>query len=400
MTGKPPTKILFVETASAMAGVEFSTLYLAQHLDRARWAAQVVCPEEGDLPAACRAAGVAVAILPRPALRPSSLRVGQGDRRIPDPAAWAWDLGSLLVAARRYSRFLQAERPGLVITKGTLAHFYGGLAARRAGIPCIWHVQDFISERFWGLNRRVFGLLAGWLSTQVIADGGSIIRQLPLKVQAKAHVVFNGVDTAVFHPGIDGSPVRQELAIPAEAAVIGHVARLTPWKGQHHLLEAFGQIAPKFPQAYLLLVGSPLFDSNAYEQQLKKRSRELGLNERVIFAGYRRDLPQVLGAMDIFAYPSVEKDTSPLSLLSAMATGLPLVAFKIDGVCEVVEGGAEGLLVQVGNTVELARALERLLCSATLRQSLARKIHRKAVACFSLDAYVKNMQALLERIAR
>jgi glycosyltransferase involved in cell wall biosynthesis len=394
-----PRTVVFVETAAAMGGVEWSTLYLARHLDRARWHPLVVCPEEGDLPAACRSSGVEVHVLPRPAFLSTSIRLGS-KLRVPNPLACGWDVGVALLAARRLRRLLAEACSDLVVTKGMFPHFYGGLAARWAGIPCIWHAQDLISERGWGLFRRCFGQLARWLPTRIVADGSPIVHQLPRSLQGKVPVVFNGVDTRVFRPGLDGAAVRRELAIPADACLVGHVARLTPWKGQHFLLESFARVAPSYPQARLLFVGSPVFDNDAYERRLRERTAALGLVDRVVFAGYRHDLPQVLAAMDVFAYPSVEKDTAPLSLASAMAAGLPIVAFDIEGVREAVGGERNAALVPVERVDALAGALGEVLGDAELRRRLSRGARRRAEGALSLDRFVSSFEEIFLDVGR
>ena len=336
-------KIYFIDSASEMGGVEFSTVYLASHLDKTRWTVTVLCPGKGKLASACRDVGVRVEFIPLPRLLSTSFRLGKADVRFPNPFAWIWNSFLILIAANRLRLFLVQEQPDLVVTKGIYAHLCGGLASRWVPGKCIWHVQDFISERFGGLYKAVFGLLARTLPDEVIVDGSAIARQLPADIQDCVRVVLNGVDMQVFHPDIRRDGVRRQFGIGPDNIVVGHAARITPWKGQHHLLEAFGLIALRYPQARLLLVGAPTFDNDTYDKKLYSRTKELGLNDRVVFAGFRADLAQVLSAMDIFAYSSVEKDTSPLALLSAMACGLPVVGFDIEGVREVLED--DGLLI-------------------------------------------------------
>lgn len=388
-------KVIFIGSASDMGGVEFSTLYLASHLNPMLWNVTVVCPREGRLSSACRDAGVRAEIVPMPDLISTSFRVGKVDTRFPNLIAWLWNGLAILLAASRLWRFLSQNATDLVVTKGVYAHFCGGLAARRAGVKCIWHVQDFISERFGGLYRSVFGLLAGSLPDGIVVDGTAIARQLPYRIQNRVSIVLNGVDTQSFRPGRDGDAVRKQLGIAVDDVVIGHAARITPWKGQHHLLEAFGEIAKRYPQARLLLVGAPTFDNDIYEQKLRVRTQELELSHQVVFAGFRSDLPQVLSAMDIFAYPSVEKDTSPLALLSAMASGLPVVAFDIDGVREVL--GETGVLIPVKDECKLADAMELMLQDAALRKLMGIQSREKAVAQFSLEKYVVGMEAAFVR---
>jgi glycosyltransferase involved in cell wall biosynthesis len=375
-----------------MGGVEFSTLYLASHLDRSRWLVTVVCPGEGPLASACRDAGVRVDVIPIPALLPTSLRLGKADTRLPNPLAWFWNVWVVLVAAFRLTQYLSRNTTDLAVTKGLYAHFSGGLACLLRRVRCIWHVQDFISERFGGAYRLLFGLVASILPDEIAADGTPIARQLPERIRKRVHVVLNGVDVQTFRPCHDSGAVRRGLGIPSDALVIGHAARLTPWKGQHHLVEAFGRIAARNPRARLLLVGSPMFDDDSYERRLRQRTDELGLDGRVIFAGFRTDLPQVLNAMDIFAYPSVEKDTSPLALLSALACGLPVAAFDIDGVREVL--GDTGILTPVRDEHGLAEELEKLLGDPALRKNMGGQSRETAVKRFSLEAYVKGMETV------
>jgi glycosyltransferase involved in cell wall biosynthesis len=385
-----PRKIVFVECAAAMGGVQFSTLYLVQHLDPARWKPIVVCPEEGDLINACRCLGIQAQVLEQPKLRSTSFRIGN-DIRFPNPLAWLWDGVATLVAVRRLARFLQQTTPHLVVTKGLFSHFYGGMAARKLGVPCIWHVQDLISERFFGFYERAFGLAARLLPDRIIADGAAIGRQLRC-VEDRVSIILNGVDSNVFHPGIDGAGVRTELDLPDGAIVIGHVGRMTPWKGQHYLLEAFARIAREVPNAYLVFVGDPVFDTDSYQNKLLKLTADLGLADRVRFAGYRHNLAEVLASMDVFAFTSVEKDTSPLTLLSAMATGLPIVAFAIEGVRELIDEDEQLLLVRPRKTEALAELLLRLLSDPDLRRRLSTSVRRLAESEFSLERHVTNME--------
>jgi glycosyltransferase involved in cell wall biosynthesis len=387
-------RILFVESATEMGGVEYSTLYLALHLDPKYWAVTVLCPGEGSLASTCREKGLHVEIEPLPAFASISSRIGSSNLRFPNPIAWLRNAGYGLVAVMHLRKALARSRPDLVVTKGLYAHFTAGAAAKLAGVRCIWHVQDLVSKGPGGLYRGIFSLAASILPDVIAVDGTSIARQLPDHVRQKVHVVLNGVDVKTFHPCIDSQPVREDLGIPADAVVIGHAARITPWKGQHHLLEAFGRIAFKHPGTCLLLVGSALFDTDSYERHLRQRAGELGLNGRVIFTGFRRDLPQVLNAMDIFAYPSVEKDTSPLALISALACGLPVAAFDIDGVREVLEG--TGLLVPVRDEQRLAEVLARLLSDPELRKCQAAASREQAVQRFSLEQYAGGMEKIFE----
>jgi glycosyltransferase involved in cell wall biosynthesis len=207
-------------------------------------------------------------------------------------------------------------------------------------------------------------------------------------------LVFNGVDTAAFRPTQDRTEVRTELKLPLDAIVLGHAARFTPWKGQDRLLKAFAEGPAADPRAYLLLVGSAMLrKERSYEHLLRETARELRIEDRVTFAGFRDDLGRVLGAMDVLAYPSTEKDTTPLALLSAMACGLPVVAFDIDGVAEVLQNGACGVLVKPNDLSGFATALTRLASSEALRRQFGAAARRRVLAEFTLDRHCSQMEA-------
>jgi len=392
-----PTKrrtVAFLESVAAMGGVQFSTLYLARALDPSRWRPVVVCPEAGDLTRACQNAGVETQIVRSPRLWSTSMRMGQ-KARLPNLFAWFWN-GLLMVrAVRKLEKVLRELSPEVVVTKTLASHFIGGFASRKASIPCVWHVQDLISERSFGIYRRIFNLAAVRLAGQIIVDGQAIKNQLPDSIQARVSVIYNGVDTNLFRPGLDGSAVRRELGIASDEIVIGNAGRITPWKGQHYLIEAFAKLADDHPKAVLLLVGSPVFDHDGYERRLKSMAAEFGLESRIKFAGFRHDLPRVLSAMDVFAFTSVEKDTSPLALLSAMASGRPIVAFDIQGVRELDDTGETFSLVPVGDAGALAQSISALLVNETARYRLAQNARKSAEKQFSLDRYVAEFERVI-----
>ncbi|MGH9875241.1 MAG: glycosyltransferase family 4 protein [Pyrinomonadaceae bacterium] len=377
--------VVFVESAAAMGGVQYSTLYLVRNLDPAQWRPIVVCPEEGDLTRACRDSGIEVHLVNQPRLWSTSFRVGTA--RVPNPAAWAWDGWLIRRAQKQLRKFLVQCSADLVVTKGLSAHFLGGLAARKSGTPCVWHLQDFISERTFGIYRRAFGLAARWLPEQIIVDGRTIAEQLPRSLQSRITVIHNGVDTNIFRPDLDGGKVRRELDIPADHLVIGHVGRITPWKGQHYLIEAFARIAGDYPNVTLLLIGSPVFDNDSYQRRLQNTVAQLGLEGRVKLPGYRHDIPNVLAAMDIFAFTSIEKDTSPLALLSAMSCGLPIVSFDIPGALELLASKDQFLLVPVEDVARLGSALANVIADERLRRRLGAAARRQATSEFNLDKY-------------
>ena len=389
-------RVAFIDVAAQMSGVEFSTLYLAQNLERTRWSPLVICPEEGALPDLCRANGIQVTIVPHARFFSTSIRIGK--HPVVNPFALVWNLAAFFPTARRIAKQLRASHIQLVVTKGLLAHFYGGLAARLAGIPCVWHVQDRVSERMGALYPMFIAGVGKYLAREIIADAGSIARQFRMRVpRERITVIWNGVDTRAFSPQVNGAGVRAEWSVARDGILIGCVARLTPWKGQHVLLDAFARLADQFPHARLVFIGSPLFDSDAYENQLRAQTLHLKLASRVSFAGFRQDMPQVLAALDIVVHPALEKDSTPLAVVSAMASGKAIVCAAVDGTGELFADGENGLLFPPGDVGALTAQLARVLGDAALRKQLGQNARRFAERELSVEQFTRKCETVFER---
>ena len=383
--------VALVDVSARMGGVEFSTLYLAQSLSAERFRRLVVCPTEGDLPRRCRELGIPMVIVPRPHLFATRIRVGE--RYVVNPVAWLVNLVLLIVAAQWLTRGLRDRQVDLVCTKGLLAHFYGGLAARRLSIPCVWHIQDLVSTRAGNLYAAALGRVGQWLAQALIVDGNSIAEQLaPYVRPGQITVIANGVDTDQFSPEVDGQAVRREWSVSDRQVVIGNVARLTPWKGQASLIRAVGQVLAEFPDARLVLVGSPVFDTDAYEQALHQQVREAGLDGQVIFAGYRWDLPQVMAALDVFVSSSIDKDTTPLAVVSAMAAGKAIVATGVAGVAELFGNEPAAILVTPADDEVLAGGLREVLTQPLRRRALGQAARARAVRELSLTQFARKCE--------
>jgi glycosyltransferase involved in cell wall biosynthesis len=405
MESRKAPLIAFVEAASKMGGVQFSTLYLAQELSPEQFHVLVICPEEGDLPQKCRESGIPIQILSRRAAISTSIKIG--NRYVPNILAWVVNLSFWLAYAIRLSRLLHKHNVQLVCTKGIPSHFYGGLAAKLNRLPCVWHVQDLVSNRAGGLYPFILGTVGRFFAKSVIADGSTIFEQLSRYIPAKRfHVIHNGVDIERFAPSVDGSRIRNEWNVGKSDILIGNVARLTPWKGQQYLAEAFAHTASEFPNTKLVLVGSPVFDKDDFEKSLRTFVLEHRLETRVIFAGYRWDLPEVLAAMDIFAHPSIEKDTSPLAIVSAMASGKPIIATSVQGIAELFRNEEESvLLVPPKNTDALADAIHKLVSNSNLRDSFGRAARKNAEENLSLSIFTRRcadvfMKILMRKTSR
>ncbi len=382
-----------------MSGVEFSTLNLARSLNSSRWAPIVVVPGEGDLSDRCKSAGVRYEILSLPKYLSVGIRVGR--HTILNPVAFAVNAMALLYGAIQVLSYLRRERAVIVVTKGLPAHFFGGLGSALARIPCVWHVQDRVSERLGLIYPLVLSIAGRLLAKHIIADAESIRGQLSMCVPPdRISVIWNGVDTREYSPAIDGSTIRREWLIPKNEILIGVVARITPWKGQHLLLEAFAGLSIDNPSLRLVLVGTAMFDNDNYFNSLREYVRDRNLETKVVFAGFRWDLPQVYAAIDVFVHTAVEKDSTPLSVVSAMAAGKAIICPRIDGITELFREEEDGLLYPPGDVTMLEHQLKRLILDRDLATRLGKCAREKAVRELGLDIFTAKCEAVFSECAK
>ncbi|WP_425421105.1 glycosyltransferase family 4 protein [Phaeodactylibacter xiamenensis] len=388
-------RILILEDESQMGGVQHSTLnFLAGLPSKADVEALLLLPEAGPFSEACEVAGIPFQYYPKITLHPSSISFAQDRFRLPN----LWGLIKNLLRSKSQAKALlpiiKTYKPDVVLTKGMGAHINGGKACQQLDIPCVWHQQDFISERYGGAYRYLFGWLARRYAHYLIADGNPIRDQLPRDMQKRCAVIFNGVPLDSFYQPTQKQSARTVLGIPEQAYVVGHLARLTPWKGQHLLIQAFAEYAKSNLNAHLLLIGSPLFEGEDYLPYLQQLIEKLGIAERVHLPGYRTDLGFVLSGIDTFIYPSVEKDTSPLALISAMAAGLPVGVSDISGLREMVEGCAGAHLFK-NRDIPAIKSVMTHFEDPRLRQQAGRANREWSQDHFSQEAYTQQLLTTL-----
>lgn len=392
-------KIVFVEQESRMGGVEYTTLRVAKALDPLDFQPVIVCPNDGDLPRLARKYGIKVDIVSRPEL--PSVSVLWKNYYFPNPIGIALVALNVTRSSRILRKYFETNKADLIITKGLLSHFYGGLAAKWNKIPCIWYMQEEVDKkRAFGLFRNLLIYFADRLPDRIIVDARALIDQFSgSKISNNIRVIHNGIETEHFSPISDeeNESDRKALNIPQGAFVIGQAGRIIPLKGQELLLKAFIDLKSEFPSLHLLFVGSTLFGKDDYLNKLKNIVQENNLVESVHFTGFLPDVKQGLGAMDVFAHCSLETD-SPVSVLEAMSCGLPIVVSDVAGTEEMFEDGIEGFRFVPGNTGDLTTKLKKLLLSRALRLEIGKNARRAIIQNFTDEASVLKLLSVIKEV--
>jgi glycosyltransferase involved in cell wall biosynthesis len=248
--------------------------------------------------------------------------------------------------------------------------------------------------RFSGKRRFICRLLGRVTDLSLAVSPGVkdyLVEQVGLD-PAKVRVVPNGVDMAAIDAARPGPAVRQELGLPEEVPLIGLVGRLDHWgKGHKELFEAMASLKERYPVQALIVGGG------RREVEMRELAAGLGLAAQAHFLGQRRDVPDLLQAMDIFVLPSYSEGVS-LALLEAMAAGLPVIATAVGGTPEVVTDGETGLLIPPRDAEALAGALARLLGDPVWARQLGGNARRHVKANYSLDRLGREINEIYQEL--
>jgi glycosyltransferase involved in cell wall biosynthesis len=199
-----------------------------------------------------------------------------------------------------------------------------------------------------------------------------------------------GVEVNQFHPDVPPHlGIRHRLGLKEEDVLVGCVAHLVPIKGHPVLIRAFAQVS----NAHLFLAGAPL--DQQYTNELKLICHDLGLENRVHFAGSIKDIPALHAELDIFVLPTLSKgEGCPIALLEAMACRKPCIATNIPGSEDVIESGINGILVPPEDEYALARAINDLCTSEERRKKLGENAYKHVLAHYTIDREVAQLEEI------
>lgn len=201
--------------------------------------------------------------------------------------------------------------------------------------------------------------------------------------QEKVRVIPGGINADLYEVNQGGGRnIRAAYSIPEDALVIGAIARIDRAKGLSELVKAFASLPGQYDRVRLVIVGEPTFGEENYDAELRGLVSSSGLGDRVIFTGYRSDIPSVFSAFDLFALPSYEEAFGYV-FIEAMAAGLPVIATRSGGVSDIVSDGETGLLVMPKEVESLRGAMIRLLSDRQLRLAYGARGKKKVKEQFS-----------------
>ena len=361
-------RLLLIIDDANLGGGQKHLFWLAKYLDRQKCEITAICGGTGYLTQQLRAVGITFTTFPS--------KIGPRD-------------------ILRLRRIIRKTRPDVVHTHGTIAGVWGRLATLRMGGPKLVHTLHGI--HYLHYPRSLKKLVGVWTERILSLFTAKVICVSRAdRNQGLARGLFPREKTVVIHNAVEKisrpsyqelARLRQELGFSSENLIIGSVGRLRREKGPIYLLEAAHLLRRELPQARFVFVGEgPLAEF------LKSRTKELGLEEQVLFLGAREDVPLLLYLLDILVLSSLWEGL-PLIILEALQAGRTIIASRIESLEEIITDQREGVFFSIGSAEELAQKIRELAHDPPKRKVLGDHASRRA-ADFDLEEMIEKYEAL------
>ncbi|MBW1802926.1 MAG: glycosyltransferase family 4 protein [Deltaproteobacteria bacterium] len=369
-------KVLHIHTLPVISGSGINTFLSMNGLDRTQYLSELACAPGGALIRKIQRHEFRVHIF----------------KHLTQPLNPAKDLLTLF----NLTLFLVNHPFHIVHTHNSKAGFLGRLAARLTGVPVVVHtVHGFAfhdEEPLW--RRRLFRnlerLASRWCHKMIFISQPLIDWALREKIVSGDKIVkiYSGIELDQFQPlsRNDIDRIREKWQIGREDPVIGIVSKLWEGKGHENLLHAIRGLKKGMKDVKLVIVGE-----GHLQTYLEHKVRELDLNNAVIFTGFQENVAEFIATFDVAVLPSLFEGMGRV-LLEAMAMEKPVVASRVGGIPDLVEHGANGLLVPPGDIHELENALKKVLIDKAMAKKMGRMGRQRVTKRFSSEAMVRAIE--------
>ncbi|QWV91844.1 glycosyltransferase family 4 protein [Geomonas oryzisoli] len=299
-----------------------------------------------------------------------------------------WICYVYLPEAIRYYNIGRRHKIDLVHLNNILgSQLPGIMAAKLLGVPCVAHLRDFEEVSF------ATRLYARWIDHHIAISGAIADNLRDLGVpEEKITLVHDALDLENFATADACDHLYAELNVPRESRRYGLFGRIIQWKGVREFILASQQVARQVPGAIGFIVGGASDGDESYEVEMKKLVADLGLTGKVVFLGYRDQVPPLMNFMDVVVHASTRAEPFGMVVIEGMAMGKPVVATRGGGPLDIVVDGETGTLVQPGDPDDLAAAIVRLLQEPGLAREMGGRGLARVREHFDSRMYADKMQ--------
>jgi glycosyltransferase involved in cell wall biosynthesis len=360
-----PSRVLMVNHTGQVSGAEHSLLALMAGLRACELSCTLACPFDGPLASIARTAGCEV----------REITGTEGNLRL-HPTRTAKAVGEIALTALQVARLAHVIGADIVHANSLRASLSAGVGAKGAGVPAIAHLRDRLppGATSTACLRVIDATCAGVIANSSFT--GAALQEAG--ISRPATVISNPVDLDRFRPcsETERDSIRAQLGIARETVALGVVGQITRWKGQATAIETVRRLVSEFPNVQLLIVGEAKFlhpssrhDNASYMEQLQRAAQDPTVDGRVSFLGERRDVPDVMRALDVLLLPSIGEPFGRV-IIEAMAVGTPIVASADGGPREIIEDTVTGMLVDPPDLEAWAAAVRLLITNRELRRDI------------------------------
>ena len=382
--------ILFIHQSAELYGSDKTLLLLLKNLDKNKFKPIVLLPFDGPLKEALENENIEVVIAPvlklyRKLFTPKNLIGFFKD----------------IKAAFKIVNELHKKHQFTLIYSNTLAVLLGIMFAWKNNIKHLWHVHEIIEKP--SLFKKAFvGLLSLKSNTHIVynSQATKVFWELNKSIINKGVVIWNGIE--INTPESSTSElfdIRKNLflAQPNEI-ILALVGRISRWKGQMILLDAFNNLVQKNENIKLVFVGAPPPNQEKFQEDLEERIASFKLNDKVLIIPFQNEIHKIWQAIDIAVVPSTEPEPFGMVAIEAMLAHKPIVASNHGGLTEIIENNATGFLVTPNSVQDLVIALEKLIQNEVLRKEMGEKGYLRVTTAFSVEQYVDSFEKFFEKI--
>jgi glycosyltransferase involved in cell wall biosynthesis len=371
-----PIRVCHIDSGDLWAGAEVNTTTLLKALARRpEVRLSAILLNEGEMARRLRSYGIEVKVIP------------ESGR-------------NFLAIFNEAARFLRGRPVSILHSHRYKENLLAALLVRRCGIPFLVSTRHGAPEPFRGW-RHVKHATIGYLDRFVVRHAadrvvslsdemkGSLLRDLPA---GKVVTIRTGIDTELVRSALTVAEAKRRLGLPEGSRVVGYAGRLVPVKRLDIFLRAAKQMAQEDPSLMFAIAGD-----GPEEAHLRALARDLNLEDRLRFLGYRENVYDVFRAFDVFLLCS-DHEGLPRSVLEALYLGVPVVARPVGGIPEVVENGVTGVLVDSDEPSALAGACVSVMANEQRRKQVAAAGIRLVSQAFSIDGAASEMTSLYRRL--
>ena len=382
--------ILFIHQSAELYGSDKTLLLLLKNLDKNKFKPIVLLPFDGPLKEALENENIEVVIAP----------VLKLYRKLFTPKNLIGFFKDIKVAFKIVNE-LHKKYQFTLIYSNTLAVLLGIMFAWKNNIKHLWHVHEIIEKP--SLFKKAFvGLLSLKSNTHIVynSQATKVFWELNKSIINKGVVIWNGIE--IYTPESSTSElfdIRKNLflAQPNEI-ILALVGRISRWKGQMILLDAFNNLVQKNENIKLVFVGAPPPNQEKFQEDLEERIASFKLNDKVLIIPFQNEIHKIWQAIDIAVVPSTEPEPFGMVAIEAMLAHKPIVGSNHGGLTEIIENNATGFLVTPNSVQDLVIALEKLIQNELLRKEMGENGYLRVTTAFSVEQYVDSFEKFFEKI--